>query len=50
MFIKDSFLEQDTPETDLSFEEILYDAYERSGGIEGIKGPEHDKRVKDKTR
>lgn len=50
MRTKDSFFEQDTNETDLSFEEILYDAYQRCGEIEGVKRPEQDKRIKDKTR
>ena len=50
MRTKDSFFEQDTNETDLSFEEIPHDAYQRSGGTEGIKRPEQDKRIKDKTR
>jgi hypothetical protein len=50
MFTKDLFSEQDVHETDLSFEEILYDAYQRCGETEGIKRPEQDKRIKDKTR
>lgn len=50
MRTKDSFSEQDVHQTDLSIDRILEYAYQRSGGTKGIKGPEQDERIKDKTR
>ncbi len=50
MRTKDSFFEQDTNETDLSFEEIPHDAYQRSGGTEGIKRPEQDEPIEELTK
>ena len=50
MLTKDSILEQNVHETGLIVDKILEDAYQRCGETEGIKRPEQDKRIKDKTR
>ncbi len=50
MLTNDLNLEQNVCDTDLSFEKILEEAYQRSGGTKGIKGPEENEHIKDKTR
>lgn len=50
MFTNDSFFEQDVHETDVSFEGILYDAYQRSGETEGTKRPEQDEPIEELTK
>ncbi len=50
MFEKNFNLEGNAHDTDLSVDRILENAYQRSGGTKGIKGPKQDEPIEELTK